>query len=40
MQHITGMVPAVKTATAWDGGDGVAPEEDEYDLNDLMNEEL
>jgi len=33
-------LPQLKTTAGWDGGNGTLPEEDEFDLADLMNEEL
>lgn len=33
-------LPQLKTTAGWDGRDGTLPEEDEFDLADLMNEEL
>lgn len=41
MQPVAGeALPALATTAAWDGGDGTAPEEDEFDLSDLMSDEL
>ena len=41
MQPVAGeALPALGTTAGWDGGDGTALEEDEFDLSDLMSEEL
>jgi hypothetical protein len=41
VQPINGeALPQLKSTPGWDGGDGAPPEEDEFDLADLMNEEL
>ena len=37
---VEGALAAVETRDPWDGGDGQAVEEEEFSLDDIMNEEL
>jgi len=39
-QAINGELAAVPTTRAWDGKDAVVEDEEEFDLSDIMGEEL